>query len=159
MDARARRHDFMSTRKKEIKRITVVMNRKREQLFSYPNVVGFGVGLKVKKGKKLDQLAIIVFVKKKLPASELAIHEVIPPIFEQVLTDVFESGEIFAYQLRTDSWRPAPPGVSIGHPEVTAGTFGCVVLKDGTRMILSNNHVIVNKNDAEVGDNIYQPGV
>ena len=130
-----------------------------KQLWSYPNVTGFGVGYKVKDGKKLDHLSVIVFVKKKVPLSMLRRYEIIPPNIRGVLTDVQESGEIIAYAARTDKWRPAPPGVSIGHYLITAGTFGCVVLKNGVRKILSNNHVLANSNMANVGDAIYQPGV
>ena len=50
--------------------------------------------------------------------------------------------------------RPAPGGVSVGHPRVTAGTLGC--LARGRRaprnrriLLLSNNHVIANSNDAK----------
>jgi len=70
---------------------------------------------------------------------------------------VIETGEIRA--LRTTRHRPAPGGVSIGHPSVTAGTLGMVVKKNGERHILSNNHVMANSNDANIGDAIYQPGV
>jgi len=149
----------LNAKRREINRITAVMKEHDEQLSSYPNVVGFGVGYKVKGGKKLDQLAIIVLVKKKLPFSALKRHEIIPATIRGTLTDVYESGEIFAYPARTDKWRPAPPGVSIGHYLITAGTFGCVALKSGIRKILSNNHVLANSNSAFVGDAIYQPGV
>jgi hypothetical protein len=74
--------------------------------------------------------------------------------------DVIEVGEIRALQSRTDRWRPAPGGVSIGHYKITAGTFGAVV-KDkssGERLILSNNHVLANSNAAAPGDPILQPG-
>ncbi len=141
-----------------VARITAVMKSHGERLWSYPNVVGFGIGFKVKGGKKLDQLAIIVFVKKKVSKSGLRQHEIIPTKVDGELTDVQESGEIIACA-RTDKWRPAPPGISVGHPLVTAGTFGCVVLKGGIRKILSNNHVLANCNTASVGDAIYQPGV
>jgi hypothetical protein len=60
-----------------------------------------------------------------------------------------------ALQARTDKWRPAPGGVSIGHYAITAGTLGALT-PDG--MILSNNHVLANSNDAEIGDPILQPG-
>jgi hypothetical protein len=43
---------------------------------------------------------------------------------------------------------------------VTAGTLG-VVVRDrasGRRLILSNNHVLANSNQAEIGDSILQPG-
>ena len=59
----------------------------------------------------------------------------------------------------TQKFRPAPGGVSIGHKDITAGTFGCVV-KDFSenRLILSNNHVLANSNEALIGDPILQPG-
>jgi hypothetical protein len=54
--------------------------------------------------------------------------------------------------------RPAPIGVSTGHPLVTAGTIGCRVT-DGTFVYaLSNNHIYANCNQAAIGDNVLQPG-
>jgi hypothetical protein len=43
---------------------------------------------------------------------------------------------------------------------VTAGTLGCVVrdASSGERLILSNNHVLANNNEAQIGDAILQPG-
>ncbi len=67
-------------------------------------------------------------------------------------------GEIKPVLLRTDKWRPAPGGVSIGHFQITAGTLGCSVLKAGQKYILSNNHVLANCNNAALQDPIYQPG-
>ena len=77
-----------------------------------------------------------------------------------VPTDVWEVGEIRALQARTDRWRPAPGGVSIGHYKITAGTLGCIVRDraTGDRLILSNNHVLANSNDAAPGDAVIQPG-
>ena len=68
-------------------------------------------------------------------------------------------GKIEALQSRTDKWRPAPGGVSIGHYAITAGTLGGIV-KDifGNRVILSNNHVLANSNNGNKGDDILQPG-
>jgi hypothetical protein len=50
--------------------------------------------------------------------------------------------------------------VSIGHYAITAGTLGCVVRdrRSGVRLILSNNHVLANSNNASPGDPILQPG-
>jgi hypothetical protein len=54
--------------------------------------------------------------------------------------------------------RPVPIGVSVGHPDITAGTIGCRVT-DGTNFyLLSNNHVLANSNLATKGDPILQPG-
>lgn len=58
------------------------------------------------------------------------------------------------------AWRPAPGGLSIGHFRISAGTLG-VVVRDrvsGERLILSNNHVLANSNDAQAGDPVLQPG-
>ena len=50
-------------------------------------------------------------------------------------------------------------GYSVAHYKVTAGTLGCFVqAEDGSVCILSNNHVLANGNEAQVGDPILQPG-
>lgn len=56
--------------------------------------------------------------------------------------------------------RPLFPGLSIGHPEITAGTLGTIVKdrNDGSFAILSNNHVLANSNRASPGDLCLQPG-
>jgi hypothetical protein len=48
--------------------------------------------------------------------------------------------------------------VSIGHKDITAGTFGCLVKDDQGTYILSNNHVLANSNAGGPGDAILQPG-
>lgn len=59
--------------------------------------------------------------------------------------------------------RPAPGGISCGHVDVTAGTFGCLVRgrnapRNNRLMILSNNHVLANTNAGPLGASIIQPG-
>ncbi|MDX1577817.1 MAG: PKD domain-containing protein, partial [Gemmatimonadota bacterium] len=59
----------------------------------------------------------------------------------------------------TTKERPAPNGFSIGHPDITAGTLGMIVKNAaGDRFIMSNNHVLANSNDANIGDASLQPG-
>jgi hypothetical protein len=82
----------------------------------------------------------------------------VPATLEGTPTDVVQTGIIRALQSTTDKHRPAPGGVSIGHRDITAGTLGCLVEKDGQKFILSNNHVLANSNQAEIGDPILQPG-
>jgi hypothetical protein len=60
---------------------------------------------------------------------------------------------------RTARYRPAPIGVSTGHPDITAGTIGARVRDAGGNLYaLSNNHVYANVNAANIGDNVLQPG-
>lgn len=128
------------------------------------NIVGVGKGFKIKRGLVTDKPAVIVLVKKKLEENELKNDEKIPTKIYDVDTDVIEVGTIRLLG-RTDYMRPAPPGVSIGHYKITAGTFGAVVKDKKTKnsLILSNNHVLANSSDGhdgrcEIGDPIYQPG-
>jgi hypothetical protein len=59
--------------------------------------------------------------------------------------------------------RPAPGGVSVGHFRITAGTIGCLATgrtppRSSRLLVLSNNHVLANSNNAAFGDCIAQPG-
>lgn len=129
----------------------------QNSLFSMPNVNGVGVGFKVSNGQVTDELSVVCLVTKK--TSNLPAAGLIPTQVGGVVTDVVQVGEIIALA-NTGRYRPAPGGVSIGHYSITAGTLGVVVRDktDGTRLILSNNHVLANSNDANLGDAILQPG-
>src|SRR5262249_45652273 len=57
--------------------------------------------------------------------------------------------------------RPIQIGLSCGHFHITAGTLGCFVHPRGdsdTLMILSNDHVLADEDNAAVRDAILQPG-
>lgn len=130
----------------------------RWNLLQKPNVVATGVGYKVTEGTKTDDISIICSVGLKKARSSLTPREMIPAEIQGIPTDVYPSGTLYALQDPKDRFRPAPGGVSIGHFQITAGTFGCLVEKDGKLYILSNNHVLANSNDASTGDLILQPG-
>jgi hypothetical protein len=132
----------------------------KELILSKPNVVGVAAGYKMKDGKLTEEVCVVALVRNKVPAELLKPEQMVPTEVSGVATDVWEVGELRALQTRTEKWRPAPPGVSIGHYRITAGTFGCVVRDIGNnqRLILSNNHVLADENEGEVGDPILQPG-
>ncbi|WP_315969746.1 chymotrypsin family serine protease [Cellulomonas timonensis] len=54
--------------------------------------------------------------------------------------------------------RPLRPGVSIAHVDVTAGTLGAFVVREGALHVLSNFHVLAGTPRAQIGDVIVQPG-
>jgi hypothetical protein len=118
-----------------------------------------GLGFAVRGREHTDEPSRVVLVRRKVGVNALDARDVIPPFWGDFPTDVIEVGHIRALQDRKARWVPAPGGVSIGHWAITAGTLGMVV-KDaaGQRVILSNNHVLANSNEAEFGDPIYQPG-
>ena len=80
---------------------------------------------------------LFVGVTKKVPEGELKKSDVIPLTIESVFIDVIEVGEIRALSY-TEKYRPAPGGVSIGHYNITAGTLGVIIERNGQRLILSN---------------------
>lgn len=127
-----------------------------KELLRTQNVVIVGRGHKIVGGKDTGRIAIVVGVSRKLPVSELVKRQVIPKRYKGIETDVIETGPIKA--LRTKKYRPAPGGVSIGHKDITAGTLGMVVKRDGVRHILSNNHVLAASNHGALADPVYQPG-
>jgi len=126
-----------------------------DQYLAKPGIIGSGVG------EKNGKPAIIIMVEKKLPLAALKSTDVVTKKINSIPTSVLQVGHIKALaKARTDKWRPAPGGVSIGHYQITAGTLGCTVKEKDSEvpLILSNNHVIANKNKAELGDKILQPG-
>ena len=75
-----------------------------------------------------------------------------------------ETQEVDALTLATRI-RPARPGFSVGHFKITAGTIGAGAYDlspvpgiPPRYYILSNNHVLANSNNANIGDPILQPG-
>jgi hypothetical protein len=165
-------------RLEEIARIAEVQEKRQAELLEMENVVGVATSLKVTKGQPTKEWSLTILVEKKLPKTQVPKSSLVPDKMENVVTDVLEVGKIEA--LTFDSrLRPALPGYSIGHYNITAGTFGCLVRdvrrccckleKDcdcghtseecpGDYLILSNNHVLANVNKGKVGDPILQPG-
>ena len=142
----------------ELGTIQETLKRNRDQLLTRTNVVATGVGYKITAGQKTSTLSIVCSVTQKVATSQLSSQDAVPATLDGTPTDVVQTGVIRALQSPTDRIRPAPGGVSIGHRDITAGTLGCLVKKNGQKFILSNNHVLANSNQAEIGDPILQPG-
>jgi hypothetical protein len=132
--------------------------RNEARLMRMHNVVAVGIGFKTVGNVRTDQVCVVVSVIKKLPIVQLPEAARVPTAFAGVPTDVVETGAFFALQDPKEKMRPARPGISIGHYQITAGTLGCLVQKNGQVFILSNNHVLANSNNAQLGDAILQPG-
>lgn len=148
----------METNMGAIPTVQEIKRQNETGLLGMSNVVAVGVGLKVADGVQTNEPCVVVSVVKKLPRIQLSEATLVPRTIGGVKTDVVESGKIFALQNPTDRMRPARPGISIGHYQITAGTLGCLVERNGQVLILSNNHVLANSNTAALGDAILQPG-
>jgi hypothetical protein len=128
-------------------RAIAVQEQHTEALMAQPGIVATGVG----HGRR-GQPVIRVFVASETDAAR------IPRRLGGIPVAVHVTGEIVALSHTTARYRPAPIGVSTGHPDITAGTICCRVTKDGSVYALSNNHVFANENLAAISDSVLQPG-
>lgn len=151
----------MNSQKQRIYEIKNIKDQNEIDILKKGNVTGLGIGFKDIKQQSSDELCIKVFVKRKLSTKLLDQADLVPSFIHGIKTDVIEIGEVKA-QAFTERMRPVRPGFSIGHLDISAGTFGAIVrdsFSPGHYHILSNNHVLANSNAASIGDDIIQPGI
>ena len=147
-------------KKQTTAKISKVLKRSETRLLKKSNVVGVGIGEKIKDGRRTGRMSLKVYVEKKVVKERLSKQDLVPPLIAEVETDVEEIGRIRPLASNRMRSRPARGGASLGHFKITAGTLGCLVKdkKTGKTLILSNNHVLANSNEAKKGDAILQPG-
>jgi endonuclease G, mitochondrial len=105
------------------------------------NITSIGIGYKIKDGKPTKELSIQFTVDLKVAPEEIESigSAEIPKSFTidgvEVPTDVIQrSYDLSAKEVKSAAVpkrkiaiNPIVPGVSIGHPSISAGTAGCVV--------------------------------
>lgn len=142
------------------------------------NIVGVGIGYSlpsttgaageiVSSEAEPGRQALNIYVVERTPVDQIraAMAEAMGTTVsasEDVPVNVIVTGVIDAQPHRFRI-RPAPGGVSVAHYKVTAGTIGCLARgrtapRNARLLMLSNNHVIANQNNAVFGDCICQPG-
>jgi len=123
-------------------------------------ILGTGIGFRSVGGLLTPDVTLKVYVSEKVAGTIAAsAFAAVPTSIGGMPVEIEEVGEIVTQLYNRRYARPVRCGVSIGHPQVTAGTLGClVVLRNNKLCLLSNNHVIANSNNARIGDPIIQPG-
>ena len=143
-------------------RVKEVQERHTGRIMELEGVEGTAIGF-----NQNDQLAVKVFTAGQGVAG-------IPQELDGVPVQVVVTGKFYALskpdappgqaqkedRIDPTAWfeRPVPIGVSTGHPDITAGTIGCRVTDGFDVYALSNNHVYADEGDADIGDNVLQPG-
>jgi hypothetical protein len=124
----------------------LIQEQHTPDLLSRPGVVGTGVG-----ADAAGNPVVLILTSRSGVAN-------LPISIDGVKTRVDVVGEVVPLGFK-GTYRPVPAGVSVGNAnECASGTIGCVVLKGGTRYMLSNNHVFARVNEASIGEAINQPG-
>lgn len=140
------------------------------------NIHAVGIGKKTVSGQVTDTDCVRLFVVQKIASSAMAPRDLLPAQLAGIPTDVVEApiavlsgiGAVASTgncsDLRQQRQRPVTGGISVGHPDVTAGTLAyfCRSTRYGDDPsvvhVLSNNHIFANLNRGNVGDPLYQPG-
>lgn len=131
----------------------------RPRLLGYENVVGVAIEEKITRGEATGKTGLKIYVRKKAPEASVLPECRVPKVFAGAPTDVEEIGEIYAQLADPTCYANPPGGCSVGHINIGTGTLGCLVRSDvGEQYILSNNHVLANSNQAQIGDHVVQPG-
>ena len=146
------------------------------------NVHAVGVGHKIVEGRLTEELCVRLYVVQKLAESLLPENSILPSAIDGIPTDVIESPPAFflpsvgqaappsaaavapCTNVRRTRQRPVMAGISSAHFNVTAGTISCFCRSTSegddpdTVYVLSNNHVFADVNNAQIGDDLFQPG-
>ncbi len=77
-------------------RAQIVRQAHEAELLRMTNVVGVGVGLRTRGGRRQREVALVVMVRQKVPRTMLAEADVLPAEIDGVPVDVVEVGDISA---------------------------------------------------------------
>lgn len=130
-----------------VQAVAAVQEAHTAALMSRPNVVGTGIGADASGNP------VLLILTERAGVPDL------PTSIDGVRTRVDVVGEVVPFKPYKGTYRPVPGGVSVGNAnECASGTIGCIVIRSGTRHMLSNNHVFARVNAASIGEDINQPG-
>ena len=131
----------------------------------HPDFVGIGYGPKEVGGQLTDEVSIKLYVRRKERDTQALGARAFPPTLGDFPTDVVVIAPLRARASFTQRARPVLGGASgaVHVPGLTyTGTLGLGVRGYGSHagrfFILSNNHVLANVNQANIGDPVIQPG-
>jgi hypothetical protein len=150
-------------------RLPPVLPEARRAFAAIPGVVGVGLGFSARGSQLTDEIALLVYVRKKRSLSEIPESERIPRTFGGVPTDILQcisarSIQVDKFDIRQLNKKASTlsGGLLIidredvdanGDEGLAAGTLGCFVhLKSdpSTKLLLTNHHVLY-KDPAEKG--------
>lgn len=133
------------------------------------NIVGVGIGKKVKAGKETQEDCVKVYVVKKTTPHSLIWASLVPLHFLGVPTDVVEVGRLGSKGDHSKVCKATTPGCNLSRPgspirvrtdapnvnQGARGTLGAVVTDGANKYILSCNHLLarngrITGNDATV---------
>jgi hypothetical protein len=86
----------MSDPAPDLARAQAVREAHAAELMQKANVVGVGVGLRQRGGRRREEIALVVLVRRKVPRAQLAETDLLPAVIDGVPLDVVEVGDVRA---------------------------------------------------------------
>jgi len=77
--------------------ISEVRRRREQELMAKNNVVGVGIGFKVRGGISSEELSLVILVSQKLPEEEVAPKDRVPLFLDGFPVDVEDVGKLRAF--------------------------------------------------------------
>lgn len=148
--------------RQEIEKAISIKNNIAASWLKEANITGIGVGYKVKDQQYTGQIAIQVFVERKLSLDDVKDQgfKLVPNEIENIPTDVVQAGPfkevVGPSGSRGDRRDPLVGGLSIGHASSPFhyGTLAAIAFDNNNNPIaLSNEHVL----DGDIGETVHQP--
>ena len=131
----------------------------KEELAKIPGVVGVGLGIKEVKGQLTQEVALIVYVREKMPSDRISLGDIIPAEFQGMMTDVqrYPQVEFFGSTTLQGGHQISRLPDNKGRPK--PGTLGYIATRtDNDRnVMLSCEHVLeFRKKDERI---VFHPDV
>jgi hypothetical protein len=126
------------------------------------NVLGVGIGLRMRGGKHHESLAVRIHIREKIDRKALSARELLPRQLRRKPVDVVDGlhvnqGPCPSFRVRVGVANSIQPGFSAGNQGGEAGTIGALVRGgDGKVYLLSAFHVLYLE-DSRTGDPVTQP--
>jgi len=87
----------MAISEEEMRRLRDLKSKYEADLMRKANVVGVGIGFRHRRGRRTDQLALVVSVTHKVPISQLDAEDIVPRELDGVPVDIEAVGTLRAF--------------------------------------------------------------
>lgn len=77
-----------------VERVRRIKRENENALLGKANVIGVGIGYRQRAARRTDEVALLVFVHKKVPADQLSARDLIPTEIDGIAVDVLEVGRL-----------------------------------------------------------------
>ncbi len=115
--------------------------------------MGIGFGAKETAGAFTGDIAVRLYVRRKIPRHQLSLQDQVPAVVNGIVTDIVPVGTLKFHT------RPVSFGAGISHAQGEMGSLGCLVTKPGDDAwyLLSACHVLALAGAGTFGDAIVEP--